>query len=346
MLNYLKDSRSFMDIFKWLRTEFKLTETTSEKFIYDDLESQSFECLPIIYKTFDIKNKEHWADRGALYDFLFSINGEGKKILDFGPGDGWPSLIIAPFVKSVIGVDSSFKRVEVCRKNAERLGISNVKFIEIPVSGKLPFDDNTFDGITAASSVEQAPNPRTVLKELFRVLKPGGRFRISYEGLNRYRNGQEADLWLGRVDEQNCFLILYDRYIDDEFVEQYNLKFSISESQLKSSFGVQDRNLKFGDLNLEGLNKVKDQIKEVKFCKTTHPSGKTFIKWMKEIGFSSVSPTHKGNLFVYNLFDNVPEDERPRNLEELDRLLKPLIKVVINLPAPIELDPMLNGIKF
>jgi len=71
------------------------------------MESQSGYSLPIIYKPFDGTEKSHWVDRGHLYDFLYSTKGMGKKLLDFGPGDGWPSLIIAPFAQEIVGLDSS-----------------------------------------------------------------------------------------------------------------------------------------------------------------------------------------------------------------------------------------------
>lgn len=130
--------------------------------------------MPIIYEPFDIAKKSHWIDRGFLFDFLYSMDGEGKKVLDFGPGDGWASLIVAPYVKEVIGLDSSIKRIEICKENAMKMNITNAKFIDYNVGAKLPFD-----GIMAASSVEQTPDPKKTLEELYRILKPGGNFAIT-----------------------------------------------------------------------------------------------------------------------------------------------------------------------
>ncbi|MDK2930882.1 MAG: arsenite methyltransferase [Bacillota bacterium] len=66
----------------------------------------------------------HWIDRGQILDFLFATRGEGKRLLDFGPGDGWPSLGVARLAGEVVGVDASARRVEVCVENARCLGIS------------------------------------------------------------------------------------------------------------------------------------------------------------------------------------------------------------------------------
>ena len=190
-----------MTVFQWIDANLKPEPCDSTRLLYDDMESQSDRCLPIIYQPFDPGNKAHWCDRGAALDFVFATRGEGRRLLDLGPGDGWPSLITAPFAAEVVGVDASLRRVEVCRDNAARLGISNVEFIHVDPGTALPFEDAAFDGVMAASSVEQTPDPRWSLREIHRVLKPGGRFRIRYEDLDRYRDGRNRDTWLVAIDE-------------------------------------------------------------------------------------------------------------------------------------------------
>lgn len=206
-----------MDIINWIEEKLRPKLCTSEEFIYNEMDSQSGYSLPIIYQPFDGIKKSHWADRGSLFDYLYTINGEEKTLLDFGPGDGWPSLIIAPYVKKVIGLDSSIRRVEVCTENARRLGITNAKFLNYSAGTALPFEENSFDGIMAASSIEQTPNPKATLKELFRVLKPGGRLRIDYEAMSRYRAGREKDVWIAKLNDDLCKLILYIRNIEEEY---------------------------------------------------------------------------------------------------------------------------------
>lgn len=92
-----------MEIFEWIEQELNPESCDSAEFIYDDMDSQSGRCLPIIYEPFDGSRKSHWCGQGALFDFYYSTGG--KRLLDFGPGDGWPSLIVAPYVEKVVGVD-------------------------------------------------------------------------------------------------------------------------------------------------------------------------------------------------------------------------------------------------
>jgi len=102
-----------MQILRWVEEVLRPRSCSSEELIYNDMESQSGRCLPIIYQPFDIARRMHWTDRGALFDFLCASDGWGKRILDFGPGDGWPSLIMAPFVSEVVGIEGSLSLDEL-----------------------------------------------------------------------------------------------------------------------------------------------------------------------------------------------------------------------------------------
>ena len=103
--------------------------------------------------------------------------------------------MIAPMVKGVVGVDASLKRVQICTENADKLGIKNVKFIRVPPGEKTPFIDNSFDCVTAASSIEQTPNPKETLEEMFRILKPGGKLRMANQKRKRCSLQIEFEYW-------------------------------------------------------------------------------------------------------------------------------------------------------
>ena len=332
-----------MDVFDWVEQTLKPKACTSEEFIYDDMDSQSGRSLPVIYQPFDASQRSHWRDRGALFDYLFSTQGE--KLLDFGPGDGWPSLIVGPFVREVVGVEGSRRRVEVCTENAQRLGISNARFIHVEPGTRLPFQDDSFDGIMAASSVEQTPDPKTTLREFFRVLRPGGRVRIGYEALSRYRNGQERDTWLWGINDHTCRLMLYDRDIDRERVRQYSVTFAMSEQEVRECFAKDERPLSFEMITIPLLEEVRSAIIDAQFCALTHPSGRTLVSWLKDMGFREVIPSHSGAWFAGQLFAQLSEEHRPKDIEGVDAVLRPVVRIAVQLPAPVGMDPMITAIK-
>lgn len=55
------------------------------------------------------------------------------------------------------------------------------------------FEDGSFDGVMAATSIEQTPDPREALRKIYRVLRPGGHLRLDYEGLGYYRRMMRED---------------------------------------------------------------------------------------------------------------------------------------------------------
>lgn len=309
------------------------------------MESQSGYSLPIIYKPFDGRKKSHWVDRGYLYDFLYSTKGQGERILDFGPGDGWPSLIIAPFVKKVVGLDSSYSRVETCTENAKRLGINNAEFKCYSAGEKLPFNNNTFDGVVAASSVEQTSDPKQTLRELFRILKPEGRLRISYESLNQYEDGKRKDIWIAKLKNDKSRIILFNRNIEKEYVIQYGITISIPKQRLISLLSKKDKNISYENITGKFLDRIKNKIIDVKKLKTTHPSGKTYVKWLKEIGFQKIIASYSGGLAAANLYDYYKNNKEVKKIETVDKLIKPTVKIVTHLEAPLEKNPPITAIK-
>lgn len=331
------------DIFDWLAATADPQLYDSTAFIYEDMASQSGKSLPIIYQPFDATRKAHWRDRGAALDYLLSTRARGGRVLDFGPGDGWPSLIIAPQVAEVVGVDGSPRRVQVCTENAARLGLNNARFLAVPPGGPLPFADASFDAAVAASSVEQTPDPFFTLTELYRVLRPGGRLRLSYEALSRYRGGQETDGWSLQIDAQTSRLILYDRHIEQERVVQYGLTFSLAEADLLAALTASGPASQ--KISLPKLQSLSDRLLNVRQCVTSHPSGRTLVGWLAQIGFREIRPSHNGLDAAATLFEQTAAAERPLTVTAVDAYLEPFVQMAIELAAPLEMEPMITAVK-
>jgi len=334
-----------MDIFDWITAEVAPEQRNSEDLLYEHMESQSDRCLPIIYLPFDPTDGRHWRDRGAALDFALATQAEGKRVLDLGPGDGWPSLIIAPFAGEVVGVEGAHRRVDVCRENAARLGITNATFDYVKPGDPLPYPDQSFDAVVAASSIEQTPDPQAMLAELYRVLKPSGRLRMYYESLARYRGGQEREMWLGAVDSETTRLFLLDRHIDDEFAVQVTLTYTLPEAALAAALGGDAQGVSLEAITVDRLTRLESQRVDAGICTTQHASASTLIRWMTEIGFSSVQATHSGIWIAGCLFGALRAETRPATLEAIDSYLRPIVQVGVDLLAPVDLNPMLTAVK-
>jgi 2-polyprenyl-6-hydroxyphenyl methylase / 3-demethylubiquinone-9 3-methyltransferase len=97
----------------------------------------------------------------------------GEKILDVGCGDGYYLHLLSNLgIKlDLMGADFDKKALESARKN---LGSKEIKLFWTDLMIKLPFKDKTFDKIIMSEVAEHLPNDVNGLKEVRRVLKPGG----------------------------------------------------------------------------------------------------------------------------------------------------------------------------
>lgn len=333
-----------MDVLAWVEQRARPEPATTAELIYEHLDSQSGRSLPIIYLPFDAANRSHWHDRGEIFDYLRATRGEGGRLLDFGPGDGWPSLLVAPYAAEVVGVDAASRRVAVCRENAARLGLANARFLHVPPGEPLPLRDGCFDGAMAASSVEQSPDPRRALREICRVLRPGGRLRIFYEPLSQYRGGQEKQAWLHEADPTRCRLLLYDRRLDEERVVQYALAYALPGAGLREMLWA-GAEPSFAGLQAAGLEASLPYLAEARVCTTLHPSGPTWVRWLLNAGFRRVRGSAGGGEAARRLFDRIPPAGRPADLAGVDAVVRPAVAAALRRARPAHRDPMLTAVK-
>ncbi len=100
------------------------------------------------------------------------------RVLDAGCGAGHAALTFAPHVAHITGVDLSEAMLAQCRQNAAARSLTNVDFRRGDVEA-LPFEDASFDLVISRYSAHHWPQPQQALREIRRVLQPGGQFILS-----------------------------------------------------------------------------------------------------------------------------------------------------------------------
>ena len=107
---------------------------------------------------------------GFVKEICRNLGPTRPRILDVGCGTGANLLLLAKYGDAE-GVDVSADALAFCRER----GIDKVKQ---GVAEQLPYDDRTFDLVTALDVVEHMDDDLAGLKEMYRVLRPGGRVLI------------------------------------------------------------------------------------------------------------------------------------------------------------------------
>jgi cyclopropane fatty-acyl-phospholipid synthase-like methyltransferase len=101
----------------------------------------------------------------------------GSRLLDVGCGSGGPALRLAEtFDTSVVGIDVLAEGVSTATQLAQQRGLGDrATFVAVDAGDELPFEEASFDAVLSVDAMCHLPNRREVLKELHRVMSPGGR---------------------------------------------------------------------------------------------------------------------------------------------------------------------------
>jgi len=128
----------------------------------------------------------------------------GQTVLDLGSGGGIDVLLSAKRVGpsgKVYGLDMTDEMLALARENRRKAGATNVEFLKGTIE-EIPLPDQSVDVIISNCVINLSEDKDAVLREAFRVLKPGGRFAVSdvvIRGPVPSEIRRSMELWVGCV---------------------------------------------------------------------------------------------------------------------------------------------------
>ncbi len=133
------------------------------------------------YTTLEGYNPDADLGLGCGLPTEFAQIKAGDVVVDLGSGAGNDCFVarnLAGPTGKVIGVDFTPAMIDKARKNAEKLNFHNVEFRQGDIEN-MPISANVADVVISNCVLNLVPNKDAVIKDIFRVLKPGGHFSIS-----------------------------------------------------------------------------------------------------------------------------------------------------------------------
>jgi len=155
-------------------------------------------------ETATLPEKAVLASLGCGNPTALSELHEGEVVLDLGSGGGIDVLLssrrVGPTGK-VYGLDMTDEMLALARENQAKAGVANVEFLKGEIES-IPLPDRSVDVIISNCVINLSADKAQVLREAYRVLKPGGRFAVSdvvVRGELPLKVRRSMELWVGCV---------------------------------------------------------------------------------------------------------------------------------------------------
>ena len=168
----------------------------------------------------------------------------GQTVLDLGSGGGIDVLLSARRVGpagKVYGLDMTDDMLALARDNQRKAGVQNVEFLKGEIE-HIPLPDCSVDVIISNCVINLSADKDAVLRESFRVLKPGGRFAVSdvvVRGEMSEQLRHDMTAWVGCIsgalEEMEYATKLRDAGFEDVSLETWR-EYDFSEGRFSSAF--------------------------------------------------------------------------------------------------------------
>ncbi|MBM3312959.1 class I SAM-dependent methyltransferase [candidate division WOR-3 bacterium] len=331
----------------WIVSSTKPVESNSAEQTFDRMERVGRGRLPVIDVPIDYGLEEHFLDEARIRDFAAHM-GNAQEVLNIGSGDGWPLLRIAPLFRAVTGAEPAQRRVDTVNAGIDRLGLKNVTVKKTSPTA-LDFPDNRFDGVVTAHAIEQSPDPYQAIREAFRVLKPGGRFRVFFEP----SEGRERELSEGLLFSETADALGYHyslKHSRPPWERNYLVKF-VNTPEVKEEFrklgALVDR---LGsspsanpEIGLQFLERNRAHIIGASFYELEHFTSETMRETLREAGFVNVKITWSAATLARTAWPRLKETAL--NEAQAQAVCAGLADLSVRLDAPAGLGEPVVGTK-
>ena len=180
-----------MNLLRVVRMSWKYTDEYYKNYTRETWDRCAEKYVPLMRQLAPFHNE--------LVDLIAPQPGE--RVLDVCTGPGEPAMTIASMVAptgQVMGVDLSTKMTEMATKTSEKRGLSNARFLTMDAE-KLDFPPDSFDLAVSCFGLQIVTQPETAAKQIFRVVKPGG--RVAFTVWSRGDRATALDVLIGPMLE-------------------------------------------------------------------------------------------------------------------------------------------------
>jgi 2-polyprenyl-6-hydroxyphenyl methylase / 3-demethylubiquinone-9 3-methyltransferase len=153
-----------------------------------------------------------------------------QEIVEVGCGGGLISEELAERGAIVVGIDPSRGALEAARKHTQQSGLGQSTYFEQGYAESLPYADGSFSAIVCLDVLEHVSDLNTTIREIARVLAPGGIF--IFDTINRTLLARIALIWVGERFFHNHGIVpgLHDYA---KFIKPQELKAILTENNLQ-----------------------------------------------------------------------------------------------------------------